>query len=167
MRFVLMTDKTPNQCMRALHERLQAGGTKSRPDLDGWIEKNGHFSISVSTPVFGKFTRSTRLRATAERESGVTVIRGFVPDGVSREWLGVIGVGIVGMTLYMLASGQLIPALLILLAGGALVIPLWGDHLNHDVLLYELEKTLKAKPATPSSKSSDKKSASKAKSGRR
>ena len=147
MRFVLFTEKTKSQCMKALHERLQASETKSRPELNGWIEKSGSFSLELSRPVFGKFQRTTRLRGTTERESGMTVIRGFVPNGLSREWLIIIGVMIVFTSLYMFAQGNLLFALLIAFGGGGVTVPLWGDYRNHDVLLYELEKTLKAKPA--------------------
>lgn len=147
MRFVLFTDKTTHQCMKALHERMQATETKSRPALDGWIEKSGSFSISLQRRVMGKFTRRTRLRGTAERESGTTVIRGFVPEGVSKEWLTVIGIAVAALAGYMFFNGQLVFAIIILVGGAAMMMSLWGDHRNHDVLLYELEKTLKAKPA--------------------
>lgn len=149
MRFVLMTDRTVNQCMKALHERMQIKGTKARPTLDGWIEKNGQFMISVTSPVFGKFTRTTRLHATAAREDGTTVIRGYVPNGVPKNRLIAVGIGLGLLALYMFAQGNLMAALLVLLLGGAMLIPLWGDYRNHDVLLYELEKTLKAAPPDP------------------
>lgn len=147
MRFVLFTEKTTNQCMKALHERLQANATKTRPELDGWIEKSGRFSISMSTQVLGKLSRRTRLRGTAEREKGVTVIRGFVPNGMSGRWLAVIGGCVALLAGYFLLVGELVLSILVFLFGMAMLIPLWGDHRNHDVLLYELEKTLKAKPA--------------------
>ncbi len=147
MHFVLFTNKTTNQCMKALHERMQAPETKTRPALDGWIEKSGSFSLSISRRVIGKFKRKTRLRGTADRENGVTVIRGFVPEGVNKTWLTVIGVVVGALAAFMFLSGQLVFAIVAVLGGGAIMISLWGDHRNHDLLLYELEKTLKAKPA--------------------
>lgn len=149
MRFVLFTEKTPSQCVKALNERLQATATKSRPRLKGQVEKSGKFSMALSTPVLGKFQRTTRLSGSTSRESGVTVIRGFVPDGASSAWLIVIGIAVFLLATYMFAKGDLIFAIMIIGGGGALVIPLLGDHRNHDILLYELEKTLKAKPTPP------------------
>lgn len=149
MRFVLFTEKTPSQCMKALQERLQAKATKSRPALDGWVNKSGKFSISMSSTVWGRFTRKTRLRAEASRESGITVIRGFVPNGASRETLFIIGGAVGALAVLMFARGNLVYAILAVIAGGALIVPLRGDYRNHDVLLYELEKTLKAKPTPP------------------
>ncbi|MEL6152157.1 MAG: hypothetical protein AAFR56_21175 [Chloroflexota bacterium] len=147
MRFVLFTDKTPSQCMKALHERMDASPTKSRPELNGWIEKSGSFSISLRRQVFGKLSRTTKLRGTADRESGVTVIRGSVPEGVNRRWLTIIALCVAALSAYMFLSGELMIATMIVLAGFIMLVPLWGDHRNHDVLLYELEKALKAKPA--------------------
>lgn len=152
LRFVLFTEKTTHQCMKALHERLQATATKSRPELDGWIEKNGRFSISMTTPVLGKFSRRTRLRGVAEREKGVTVIRGFVPNGLSNGGLAVLATVLAVLAFYFLLTGELMLGLLVILAGTAMLIPLWGDYRNHDVLLYELERTLKAKPAPSKAK---------------
>ncbi|MEM6281563.1 MAG: hypothetical protein AAF787_05170 [Chloroflexota bacterium] len=147
MRFVLFTDKSPSQCMKALHERLHASATKSRPELDGWTEKSGTFSISLRRQVFGKLSRTTKLRGTADRENGVTVIRGTVPEGVNRQWLMIIALVVVALSAYMFLSGELMLAIMIVMAGLVMLVPLWGDHINHDVLLYELERALKAKPA--------------------
>ncbi len=152
MQFILFTEKTTHQCMKALHERIQATETKTRPALEGWIEKNGSFSIAMSRRVVGNFKRTTRLRGSAERDKGVTVIRGFVPEGVSRNWLMVIGGAVALLAIFMVTQGQLLPAIVIAVVGALIVASLWGDYRNHDILLYELEKTLKAKPAPPGTK---------------
>ncbi len=152
MQFILFTEKTTNQCMKALHERIQATETKSRPALEGWIEKNGSFSIALSRRVIGKFRRTTRLRGSAERDKGVTIIRGFVPNGVSRNWLLIIGAAVAALTIFMVTQGQLLSGIVIVIAGLLIIASLWGDYRNHDILLYELEKTLKAKPAPPGTK---------------
>ncbi len=146
MRFVLFTEKTPAQCLRALHDRMQAKETKRRPALGGWIEKSGRFSLSLSSPVLGKFQRTTRLRGRAKRDKGTTIIRGSVPNGASRSWLSFIAAGISGVALYFFSLGQLMLALLVAVIGSAILLALYGDYRNHDVLLHELEKTLKAKP---------------------
>ncbi|MEP7293329.1 MAG: hypothetical protein ABI835_16215, partial [Chloroflexota bacterium] len=85
MRFVLYSEKTVTQCMSAVNERMHAKETSTRPALDGWVEKSGTFSISLSAPVIGKFRRRTALTAKVERQSGITVIEGSVPSGASRE----------------------------------------------------------------------------------
>lgn len=152
MRFVLFSEMTMRQCMKALNDRIQANGTKTRPELDGWVEKSGRFSLALETPVFGRFRRKTRLRATAERENGLTVIRGFVPNGTSRAGLAIILVALLAVAVFMFARGEAIIAIAILFAGGGVSIPLIGDYHNHDVLLAELEKTLKAKYTPPKNK---------------
>lgn len=156
MNFVLFTEKSVNECMKDLHERLQA---KSRYNLDGWFEKNGRFSISVTTNVIGRFPRQTRLTATAAKEDGITVIRGFVPHGLPRERVLLVLGTVFALAVYMFLQGQVIIALGVLVGGGFLGVPLWGDYRNHDVLLAELEKTLKARPNPPKSSAGDKKAA--------
>lgn len=156
MKFVLFTDKTTSQCMRALHDRIQAKQTKTRPELDGWIEKSGRFSLSLSSPVLGKLKRTTRLRASAQRDRGQTIIRGFVPTGASSHWLGLILMAVIGGALYFVTTGELVLGLVVAVVGTAILLSLYGDYRNHDVLLHELEKTLKAKPA-PAKKRRNKK----------
>ncbi len=148
MRFALETDKTPKQCVKAIQERFEQNPTKTRPELKGFADKDsGRFSMSMETTVFGRFKRRTRLRGQAvKRGGGVTSISGFVPHGMDRTQLRIIAAFVVVLVLFMYLRGQLIYGIMILLAGGALAIPLWGDHLNHDHLLYELEKATGAKP---------------------
>ena len=149
MRFVLFTDKSTAQCMRDLNDRLEAKGTKSRPELDGWIKKGGTFSISVTLPVFGKFNRTTRLKAQSERESGVTVIRGSVSEGVTPKWQRIIFILLGLACALMLISGQGVLAIAAFVLGLATFIPMMGDYKNSDVLLIELERVLKASPKPP------------------
>ncbi len=149
MQFVLFTDKTVNQCMRALNERMQAKPTSSRPEIDGWVEKSGRFSLAMTSPVLGKFRRRTRLRATAERENGTTIIRGFVPNGVSQRGLHVIFGVLELIAASLISRGNTVMAAFLVVVGVGLCVPLIGDYRNHDILLYELEKTLKAKPTPP------------------
>lgn len=149
MRFVLYTDMTVPQCMRALNERMQAKPTKARPELQGWVEKKGAFSISLSSKVAGRFSRTTRLSAQAERESGVTIIRGYVSDGMSPVWLRVVMIIVGIVALGLLASGDPMLAVVIVLFAGLAYIPLRGDYVNSDLLLIEVERTLKATPKVP------------------
>ncbi|MBI5671234.1 MAG: hypothetical protein HZC41_24825 [Chloroflexi bacterium] len=149
MHFTYYTDKTVAQCMSALNERLQQKGTASRPGLEGWVEKNGNFSMAVTTKVLKRFPRTTRLQAKAERLGSVTVIKGSVADGVTpKEQVVIVGaLALVG--LFIISTGNLLPGLIAIAAGVLLNIPLMGDHQNSDYLTSELQKTLKAKTTPP------------------
>ncbi|MCA9906373.1 MAG: hypothetical protein KC547_21100 [Anaerolineae bacterium] len=146
MRVVFFTDKTVSQCMTALHERLQARGTRS---LEGWVEKNGNFELSIATPVIGKVTRRTYLRGKAERESGVTQVKVDVSSGADRRGQIIIFIACTLVAAALLANGALAFALLALAAGGALYIPLAGDHKNSPLLISEVQRTLKATTKQP------------------
>ena len=145
MRFVLYTDKSVAQCMTALNARMQAKSSR----LDGWVEKNGRFSLSTSCRIARRFTRRTHLRATASRNEGYTVIRGYVPDGVSREGQAVIYGALLLVGVVLVASGNLLPAVIAVFATGALYIPLTGDHINSDMLVGEVQRALGAKFTPP------------------
>ena len=149
MRFVYYTDKSVAQCMTALNARMQAKPSASRPALDGWVEKSGGFSLSTSCRVARYFTRRTHLRAAAIREEGLTVIRGYVPDGASREGQAVIFGALLLVCLALVGSGNSLPAVIVVLAAAALYIPLTGDHANSAILLSEVQKTLGAKATPP------------------
>jgi len=149
MHFTLYTEKTVSQCMRDLNERLQAKPTKTRPELQGWVEKQGTFAITITAPVIGKLKRTTSLKGKANRERGVTIIEGYVSDGISPFWsrvlLGVLAV----IGLLLIVVGQPFIALIMAFAAAVIFIPLRGDYFNSDRLLIEVEKTLKASPKPP------------------
>jgi hypothetical protein len=149
MRFTLYTDKTVPQCMSALNQRLQAKPTSARPELNGWIEKGGTFSLSVTSRVAGRFPRTTRLTARAERESGTTIVRGHVSDGISPQWLRIVLVVVAVVGVGLVFVGEPFLALLTFVFGGIAYVPLRGDYVNSDVLLIEVERTLKATPKPP------------------
>ncbi len=149
MRFVLYTDKSIPQSTSALNERLHQPKTRSSPALDGWVEKNGRFSLALTTPVVAQFTRTTRLHAEIKRENGQTVIRGDVPDGAGPQGQVMVLIGIALVALFVLAQQQAVLAILAVLAGAALYIPMRGDYDNSDRLLLEVERTLKASPKAP------------------
>jgi len=152
VRFVLFTNLTVSQCMKSLHERMDAKPTKTRPELQGWIEKGGRFSVAVTTTVIGRFRRTTRLNATAARESGMTVIRGYVSDGVSPRWQRILFAVLFVATVLMVLSNQILLAAAVLVLGAAMYIPMMGDYKNSDLLLIEVEKAFKASPYPPKSK---------------
>jgi hypothetical protein len=145
----LYTDKTVPQCLTAINERMHLKESSTRPALDGWVEKNGAFSLSLSAPVMGRFARRTALRAKVERENGVTVVQGSVPGGVSRNGQIVIFIALALVALTIIGGGNLIIGLLLIGLAAILYIPMQGDYLNSSALLDEVQKTLKAKPSPP------------------
>lgn len=149
MQFALYTDKTIPQCLTAINERMHAKATSTRPALDGWVEKGGAFSLSMSAPVMGRFARRTTLKGQIEREEGVTIIRGGVPGGVPRQGQVLIFVALALVALTIIGSGNTLVGLLLFPMAAVLYIPMQGDYLNSEVLLDEVEKTLKAKPTPP------------------
>lgn len=156
MRFVMYTEKTVAQCAAAIRERLEVKETASRPAMQGWVNKSGEFSISVTSNVIWNFSRRTNLSGKAERESGITVIRGLVADGVGREGQLVIFVALVLVGFILMARGNALLAILAVGAGAVLYIPLVGDRQNSEVLMKELRTILKAKDRPPKKTTPDK-----------
>ena len=148
LRFTYYTEKTVSQCNSAINERL-----RSSSRLGGWTEKSGSFSLEVSSPVTRWFTRTTRLQAKAERESGVTIIKGYVSDGVNPRERVVIFGALVLVGALLIAAQALLPALIAIAAGVLLNIPLTGDYNNSRVLLSEVQRTLKARATPPTAAS--------------
>ncbi len=149
MRFVLYSDKSVSQCITAITERLQMPASNSRPALNGWVEKNGRFSISMSSVIIAHIGRTTRLEATIDRENGATVIRGSVADGVAPRGQIVILLAILMVGLLMVLQGSALLGLVAMLAAVVAYVTLRGDYENSDRLLMEVERTLKADPKPP------------------
>ncbi len=149
MRFLLYTEKTPAQALTAINARMQAKESSARASLGGWVEKNGAFALNVSTPVVGRFRRRTVLRGKIERENGVTTVRGDVPSGVDRQGQIVVFIALGLLAVLLLTGGNAVPALAVLPLGAYLYIPMTGDHTNCDLLMGELQRTLKAKEKPP------------------
>ena len=152
MQFVLYSEKTVAQCLTSINARMHVKGTTSRPGLDGWVEKSGAFAVGVTTPVIGKFTRRTFLKAKVERQNGMTIIRGSVPEGVTKQGMVVIFVALAVVAAVIMGSGSVLLGLVLIPVGAYFVILLRGDFHNSEYLLDEVRKTLKAKP-TPIKKS--------------
>ena len=149
MRFTLYTEKTVPQCLSAINSRLQAKGTATRPDLDGWIDRSGEFSLGVTQPVIGKFQRTTRLKGRLERQSGYTVVTGTVPGGSNprERWVGIGALVVMGLLVAL--AGKPLIALLLFPVGFWMYIPMVGDYANGPLLLTELQRALKAKATPP------------------
>lgn len=149
MRFLLYTEKTPTQALTAINARMQAKESSARAALGGWVEKNGAFALSVSTPVIGRFERRTVMRGRIERENGVTVVRGDVPSGVDKQGQLVVFAALVLLAILILTSGNALPALLVIPLGAYLYVPMTGDRANSQLLMNELQRTLKAREKPP------------------
>lgn len=149
MQFTLYTDKTVKQCLTAISERMQDKETKARPAIDGWIDKSGSFTLTTTRIVKYKFVRTTRLRGVIEREGGVTIVSGSVPNGAStKQWAMILGaVSLIALT--VVANGEGLLGLIVFLVGVASYIPLTGDYHSSDYLVKELKRTLKAKDTPP------------------
>lgn len=154
MRLILYTDKTVSQCMTALTERMQAKATKTRPGIEGWVEKKGSFSISVTQPVLRFFRRTTRLSGQAERHSGYTMITGRVAEGASRRTLILIYVAMLIAAVALIVTGNTLLGAALFPVALLIYVPLAGDYENSEVLIGELQKTLKAKFQPPKSATS-------------
>lgn len=159
MQFVYYSEKTVSQCMLALNERLHQKSGK----LDGWVEKNGNFSISVSTKVLRRFSRSTRLQGQVTKENGVTVVRGYVSNGADPQNRYMIYGMLLALGGLLALAGYLLIGLAIIALILPLNIPLEGDYINSQTLTGEVQRTLKAKATLPAAlrkttaKKSDKK----------
>lgn len=149
MQFVLYTEKPVNECVKALQERIAQSPTATRPALDGFAEKSGRFSLGLSMPVFGSFSRKTWLEGVIAKESGSTVIRGSVPDGAppQRQRLLIFATVLVGV--FLILTGAAMLAVIGVSLMGVLLVTLRGDYYNGDRLLVEIEKLLKASPKPP------------------
>lgn len=156
MRFVMYTEKSVPQAMNAINERLHTPGTKSRPQLDGWVEKSGRFSMGVTGSVKWRLTRKTVLQGKAEKLGNITLIQGSVPGGVSGQgMLVILGALIAVAAIFYFTQDNAILAAVALVAGIVLYGPLVGDFNNCETLLGELQKAVNAKFTPPSANSSN------------
>lgn len=148
LHFVMYTEKSVAQTMRAINDRIQTAGNKNRK-YDGWVEKSGRFAFAVTTTVHGRFKRKTVMRGQAEREGGITVVRGDVPGGLSRNQQLIVFAALILVALMLLSQGSGLVAITVLICAAALSIPLQGDFDNSELLLTELQRTLKARFTPP------------------
>lgn len=146
MRFVFFTHMTPAECSKVLHERIQ---TSRRPELDGWIDKNGAFSLAVSSKVAHTFPRTTRLHGKMERDKGVTAINGYVSTGLAPRDRALIAIGMALAGFFLIASGNGLPGIIAIFTGPIFLIPLAGDYSNSETLLNEIRRTLRARETVP------------------
>ena len=149
MRFRLYSEMTVRQCMTALIERMEQAPTKTRHELNGHIEKDGKFTLLLTSQVANSFNRTTRLYGTAQREGEMTIIEGYVSAGVPRSRIGIVIAAVVFVGLIMFTNGNSLLGLATIFMGFALYIPLVGDYNNSEILLKELKRITKGKDKSP------------------
>ncbi len=145
MRFIYYSDRTVSQCMMALNERIHAKNGK----LEGWTEKNGNFALESTSTVMRRFSRTTRLQAKAERENNTTIVKGNVSEGIDPQRRAILYGMMVLAGVFIILQGSMLPGLIAVLAPLALNIPLEGDYNNSQILISEVQKTLRAKDTPP------------------
>ena len=149
MRFTLYTEKTVAQCLSALNARMQSKGSAARPALDGWVEKNGRFALSVSTRMLNRFSRTTHLTGQLERRGSVTIVTGRVNDGGGPRERMLVSAALGLAAVVLIALGELVPALIAAAAAAVLNLLLAGDRQNRDILVGEVRRALKARETLP------------------
>ena len=148
MRFEYYTELTPAKCVSAMKERMSQSETSSRPSMTGNVDKNG-FAVTITTPVVRTFKRSTGIKATFERDKGVTVVTGYVSTGATRQQQIMIFIGGLLVGLALIAGGMFIQGVVIMAIGASFWIPLQGDAQNSDYLMKQIRSILKAKTRDP------------------
>jgi len=134
--------------MSELKDRMKVNGTATRPAITGWVDKS-EFNVSVTSPVAGRFQRTTSMKGKFERDKGVTVITGYVSTGAPRQTQIVIFIGLLLVGLAIIALGMFIQGVIVMAIGAGLYIPLQGDHQNSDYLIKQIRSVLKAKSRDP------------------
>jgi len=148
LRFEYYTDLTPAKCVSALKERMGQSETASRPAMTGKADKDG-FALTITTTVISNFKRSTGIKATFERDKGVTVITGYVNTGATRKQQIMVFIGGLLVGLALIAGGMFIQGVVVMAIGAGFWIPLQGDAQNSDYLIKQIRSILKAKTRDP------------------
>lgn len=144
MKFELYTAKTVKQCVSELTERTSDKEAKIRPPIQAWFGEDGTFSLVYASKVL-IMTRKTRLQGELVRDNAVTIVRGYVSEGVPPQQIGFI-VGALGLvSLAMLINGQAVFSILVVLVSLVAYMVLVGDYHNSTYLLKELKRVLSAK----------------------
>jgi hypothetical protein len=149
MRFTLYSEKPVAECVKALVERLGQSATSTRPKLEGYADKSGKFALGLASNVFGGFSRKTWMEGVMSKESGVTVIRGTVPDGATPQRQRYIMISTPVIGLFLAFNGALMLAFMAVVLMLIVLVTLRGDYYNGDRLLLEIERLLKANPKPP------------------
>lgn len=127
---------------------MEQSETTTRPAMIGNVDKNG-FAVTITTSVIRNFRRSTGIKATFERDKGITVINGYVNTGASRKQQIMVFIGGLLVGLALIARGMFIQGVAIMAIGAYFYIPLQGDAKNSDYLIKQIRTILKAKTRDP------------------
>ncbi len=150
MHFELYSPKTIKQISAELTERVGERGTRTRPTIQGLVEKGGTFYLTTQSVLLG-IKRTTRLRATMERVRDVTIIRGYVSEGMRPEKVYVVMAALAVVGILLALQGQVVLGLIVLGLSIIAYVPLVGDHRNSQYLLKELKRLSAAKDKPPAS----------------
>jgi hypothetical protein len=150
MHFELYSPKTIKQINTELTARMAEKGTRSRPAIQGVVEKTGAIYWSTQTVLLG-ITRTTRLRATLEKAKDVTIIRGYVSEGVRPEKVYVVMGALAAIGLLLALQGQVVLGLIVFGVSVVAYVPLVGDFRNSRYMLKELKRLTNAKDKPPPS----------------
>jgi len=148
--FELYSPKTIKQISTELTERIGEKGTRARPTIQGLVEKDGTFYLTTQSVLLG-IERTTRLRATMERVRDVTIIRGYVSEGMRPEKVYVVMAALAVVGILLALQGQVVLGLIVLGLSIIAYVPLVGDHRNSQYLLKELKRLSAAKDKPPAS----------------
>lgn len=150
MHFQLYSPKTIKQINTELTARFQERGTRSRPVIQGFVEKGGTFELTTHTTLLG-IRRATRLRATMEKTKEVTIIRGYVSEGVHPKRVYVVMAALAAIGALLALQGQVVLGLIVFGLSVVAYVPLVGDYRNSQYLLRELKRLSAAKDKPPPS----------------
>lgn len=150
MHFELYSPKTIKQINTELTARMAERGTRSRPAIQGVVEKTGAIYWSTQTVLLG-ITRTTRLRATLEKAKDVTIIRGYVSEGIQPQKVYVVMAALAAIGLLLALQGQVVLGLIVFGVSVVAYVPLVGDYRNSHYMLRELKRVTAAKDKPPPS----------------
>jgi hypothetical protein len=148
--FELYSPKTIKQINTELTARMAEKGTRSRPAIQGVVEKTGAIYWSTQIVLLG-ITRTTRLRATLEKSKDVTIIRGYVSEGVQPQKVYIVMAALAVIGLLLALQGQVVLGLIVFGVSVVAYVPLVGDYRNSHYMLRELKRVTAAKDKPPPS----------------
>lgn len=151
MDFTLYSEKSAADCIKALSDRLLQSETPTRPALNGSVNKNGKFRLTLRQKVLAGITHETWIEGEISKEQNITLIRGRVPDGAPPDRQRLVAIAIPVSGVIMLLREQAVMAVVVMGLLMLWFIMLRGDYMGSDRLLLELEKNLKASPKPPKS----------------
>lgn len=148
MHFQLYSPKTIRQINAELTARFQERSTRSRPAVQGFVEKGGHFQMKTQITLLG-ITRTTQLRGTMERVKDTTILRGYVSEGLQPRKVYLVMAALAAVGLLLAVQGQVVLGLIVFGLSLIAYVPLVGDYRNSQYLLKELKRLSAAKDKPP------------------